>query len=406
MVNLRKFKTSEERRKALQEILGVSLENIGCHSLDEATASSRNCENMIGVAQIPLGVAGPLKLTTHNSRLPKPPPAKQALRAGGTGGQAQPITCFIPLATTEGALVASVNRGCKAISESGGATVFGEKVGMTRGPVFKTESLAHSFKLVNWLKNHSNDLYHWTSKTSKHLRLLKIEPQVLGRLVFARFYFDTGKAMGMNMVTIATDSIIQIIEKRTGSKCLSITGNFCVDKKPAWLNFILGRGRMVWAEAVLRREIVEKILKTTPEKIYEVWLAKCLLGSALAGSMGFNAHFANIIAAIFCATGQDLAQVTEGSLGVTTTEVVDKDLYISVYLPDLALGVVGGGTGLATQTEALKIIFSRRKPMVEEFSAVLGGAVLAGELSLLASLAEGSLAKAHQKLGRGKTYLC
>jgi len=204
------------------------------------------------------------------------------------------------------------------------------------------------------------------------------------------------------MATIAVDRIVPFIEKQTGSQCLSLSGNFCVDKKPAWLNFLLGRGKEIWAEVVIKKMVVQKVLKTTSQKIYDVWLNKCLLGSAMSGSLGFNAHFANVVAAIFCATGQDLAQVSEGTLGVTTTEVEQNgDLYFSVYLPDLPLGVVGGGTTLPTQKEAISIIFGRKKPSVRVLAEVVGGAVLAGELSLLASLAQGSLAKTHMKLARG-----
>lgn len=370
MFNLRDFKTIKERRGALEKTLGISLSNIGHYSLDEKFASFKNCENMIGVAQIPLGVAGPIKIRKMEEY-------------------------FLPLATTEGALVASVNRGCKAINESGGAEVFVEKVGITRGPVFKTNSLAKSFKLAEWLNKHFNDLNNLCKTTSSHIKLLKIKSQVIGKDVFIRFYFDTQEAMGMNMATIATDLMIPFIEEKTGSHCISLTGNFCVDKKANWLNFILGRGRRIWAEVQIPEKTVKEVLKTTPKKIYDIWLTKCMLGSAISGSLGFNAHFGNIIAAIFAATGQDLAHVTEGSLGITTAELVDKDLYISIYLPDLIIGTVGGGTGLQTQKEAMLIIFGKEEAKTDIFAQVIGGAVLAGELSLLASLAEGSLAKAH-----------
>jgi hydroxymethylglutaryl-CoA reductase (NADPH) len=204
--------------------------------------------------------------------------------------------------------------------------------------------------------------------------------------------------MGMNMVTIATQAIIDVIEEETKIKCLSITGNFCVDKKPGWQNFLNGRGKQVWAEATLSKEAITGILKTIPDELYEVWLSKCLIGSIMSGSMAFNSHFANIVAAFFAATGQDLAHVVEGSLGVTTMKKHANDsLYVSVYLPDVMIGIIGGGTKLKVKQEALAIIGAKSSI---ELAKVLSGAVLAGEISLLASLAEGSLAKAHQKLGR------
>jgi len=378
MISLREFKTVAQRREALEKNLGISLKNIGNYSLNEGFASSRNCENMIGAAQIPLGVAGPLKIKNKNY--------------------------FLPLATTEGALVASVNRGCRAVSLSGGVRVLVENIGITRGPVFKTNSLLASAELKNWLEEHFADLNNLAKETSGHLELKKLETQILGRNVFIRFYFDSQEAMGMNMATIAVDKFASFIEKQTGNHCLALSGNFCVDKKASWFNFVLGRGKRVWAEAQISEKIVEEVLKTTPEKISQVWLNKCLLGSALSGSIGFNAHFGNIVAAIFAACGQDLGHITEGSLGITTTELVGKDLHISIYLPDLPIGTIGGGTTLETQKEALNLmgIKNGKKGSSLQLAGIIGGAVLAGELSLLASLAEGSLALAHQKLTRGK----
>jgi len=153
------------------------------------------------------------------------------------------------------------------------------------------------------------------------------------------------------------------------------------------------------------KKVLRQVLKTSAKGFYDVWLAKCMTGSALAGSMGFNAQFANIIAAIFLATGQDPAHVVEGSLGITSTEIIGENLYVSIYLPDLMVGTVGGGTGLATQKEALSILGikgGRNGKSAERLAEIIAGSVLAGEISLLASLSEGSLVKAHNKLGRGK----
>ncbi|HEX8931760.1 MAG TPA: 3-hydroxy-3-methylglutaryl-CoA reductase, partial [Patescibacteria group bacterium] len=236
--------------------------------------------------------------------------------------------------------------------------------------------------------------------TSKHLRLTKIMVRSLANYVFVRFSFDTQDAMGMNMVTIATQKMTQLIEEETGIECLSVAGNFDIDKKPAWLNFIENKGIKAWAEIVIPEKVVQDSLKTTPEKIFDVWLSKCMIGSAMSGALGFNAHFANIIAALFIATGQDPAHVVEGSMGITTAKVLKNgDLYFSIYLPALMLGTVGGGTNLATQKEALTILGIENNK-VEKLAEIVAGTVLAGELSLIASLSEGSLAKAHQELGR------
>jgi hydroxymethylglutaryl-CoA reductase (NADPH) len=221
----------------------------------------------------------------------------------------------------------------------------------------------------------------------------------VGKYRYVRFVFDTRDTMGMNMVTIATQKLVEFIETKTFCRCISLAGNYDVDKKPSWLNVIEGRGTKAWAEVTLTKKVLTTILKTTAQKAYDVWLGKCMMGSAMSGSMAFNAQFANVVAALFLATGQDLGHVGEGSLGMTTTEIINgKDLYVSVYLPDLMVGKVGGGTGLATQHEALKLLGVENS---QKFAEIVAGAVLAGEISLLASLSEGTLAKAHKILARG-----
>jgi len=373
-MNLRDYKTVKERRKAFEKELNLDLPAIGSSNIDDSISSTRNCENMIGYTQIPLGIAGPLKIIDKEY--------------------------YVPLATTEGALVASVNRGCKAITQSGGVIVSSYHVGTTRGPVFQVKNLAESRKLFEFLKTNRDLLQTVAAKTSHHLTLKKVSSRGVGHYRYVRFAFDTQDAMGMNMVTIATSAMVTVIEKETGTKCIALAGNYDSDKKPSWLNFIENRGMKVWAEVALSHEVLTKILKTTPQKMYQVWLSKCMIGSAMAGSMGFNAQYANIIAALFAATGQDLGHIGECSVGITTAEIVNDGLYISSYLPDVMVGIVGGGTGLATQKEALSIIGVKTN---QEFAEVIGASVLAGEISLLASLSEGTLAKSHQELARGGT---
>lgn len=374
-MNLRNLKTTKTRRDFIEKKLKIKLENISKAHIDDEKLI--HCENLIGETTLPLGIAGPIRIKNSKSKIKD---------------------YYIPLATTEGALVASVNRGCKAISLSGGARTFAEDIGATRGPVFKTSGIKESRQLKLWIENNFQLIKSEAEKTSSHLKLKKIETKIAGIYVYLRLYFDTQEAMGMNMVTIATEKICQLIEKKTKNKSLAISGNFCIDKKPAWLNFISGRGKEVLAEVVLKKEIVKQVLKTTPEKFFDVWTAKCSVGSALAGSLGFNGHFANIVAAFFASTGQDLGHIVEGSLGLTFTKVLEnKNVYVSVYLPSIMIGTVGGGTKLKTKQEALSIIGAKNSI---ELAEVLGGAVLAGEISLIASLSQGSLAAVHKKLGR------
>lgn len=388
--SLRDFIKAQKRREFLEIELDIKLDDISNFNFSESDVAGRNIENLIGATQIPLGVAGPLLIHLEGEHVRW---NKTYLRSVKN--------YYIPLATTEGALVASVSRGCKAITEAGGVTVYVENVGITRGPVFKTKNLDEAMKAKIWIEKNLKTLAKAAELTSSHLKLLKADYKVIGRNLFVRFYFDTADAMGMNMATIATEVMAKLIEQKTQAKCVSLSGNFCIDKKPAWLNFISGRGKKVWAEAILPEKIVADTLKATPQQITEVVERKCHLGSMISGSLGFNAHFANIVAAIFAATGQDLAHVVEGSLGITTAEVLENgDLYFSIYLPSLVVGIVGGGTALPTQKQALEIM---KVSSVLEYARVLGAAVLAGELSLLASLAEGSLVKAHERLGRKQT---
>lgn len=380
-MKLRDFTTIADRRKALEAEIGTNLTNIGNYSLDEMQASTRHCENMIGVSQVPMGVAGPLRIKNEELR------SKDY---------------YLPLATTEGALVASVSRGCKAVTESGGVFVYSERKGITRAPVFAVKNIAHGKEIIKGIQEHIDVFKKIAESTSKHLTLVDIKPWLVGRNLYLRFQFNTQDAMGMNMATIATAAIAQHIEEKTEARLIALSGNMCVDKKPNFLNFIEGRGIPVWAEAIIPHAVIQEILKTDAKALCEVYQRKVVTGSMLSGTIGANAHSANILAAIFLATGQDIAHIAECSMNVTTVEEDEKGVYISVYLPDLVVGIVGGGTGLATQSEALSIL---RVKNSQELAEVIGASVLAGELSLLASLAENSLACAHQSLARGKTNI-
>lgn len=383
-MDLRGYKDINLRRKGLEKELSIKLPHMGSYSLNAEIASTKNCENMIGAAQIPLGIAGPLKIN----------------------GEMLAGDFFLPLATTEGALVASVNRGCKAVTKSGGTITASYRIGATRGPVFYTGNIRQEQKLYDWVKKNEGKIKKVAESTSAHLKFKKLIFRGLAEYAFIRFAFDTQDAMGMNMATIATEKIVKFIEKETGILCISLAGNFDADKKPAWINFIENRGYKVWAEATIRKEIIKEVLKTSSSKIYDVWLSKNMLGSAMSGSLGFNAHFANVVSSIFIATGQDPAHVVEASMGITTARITkSEDLYFSIYIPALMVGTVGGGTSLNTQKEALSIMEingGNQGKNARKLAEIIGGAVLAGEISLLASLAENSLVSAHQKLGRGK----
>jgi len=378
-------KAAEARRQYLEKTVGVRLENIGKTIIDLNTVVGRNIENVIGAVQIPVGVAGPL-----------------LVRGDYANGY-----FYVPLATTEGALVASVNRGAKFVTESGGVRVKVLKDGMARAPLFRLPSLIDAVEFVEWVTQHFDDLKKAAESTTRHGRLKEVQPFVVGNYVWLRLVFSTGDAMGMNMATIASEAVAKYVQQHfPKARLVALSGNMCVDKKANAVNFILGRGKTVTAEAVVKREVLER-LGITAEDVHEVNVRKNLIGSALAHSYGFNAHFANIVAAIFIATGQDVAQVVESSMGITSTEPRDEGLYISVFLPSLEVGTVGGGTGLPTQREALALLGvagSGNPPGTNalKFAEIIAATVLAGELNLLIALARNELASAHQRLGRAK----
>ena len=374
------------RREALERICGARLDAIGHHSFDTTMASQRNCENMIGVAQIPMGIVGPL--TVHGEHIDG--------------------DVWVPMATTEGALLASINRGCAAIRLAGGAAVYVDDVGMTRAPVFRAGSHRETRAFLAWVRDHDDEIRAVASGTSRFLKLTEVRPYTFGTSIFLRFRFTTGDAMGMNMATIACDRIVrELIEPQTGIPCVALSGNYCVDKKAASVNFNEGRGKRIHAEVVLDAATLKETLKTDAASLAEVQYRKNLLGSIAAGAMGYNAHFANVLSAIFLATGQDPAHVVGGSTGVTCIELrPNGSVYASIFIPDAPLGAIGGGTSLNTQSEALRILGVVPDPdrpghAAMRLAEIAGAAVLAGELSLMAAFTSSDLARAHERLGRG-----
>ncbi len=376
------------RRRFIERKIGSQLPSLASTIIDFDEIVGRNIENPIGAVQVPVGIIGPLKINGEYAR-----------------GE-----FYVPLATTEGALVASVSRGAKAITLSGGAKTRILYDGMTRAPLLWTPSVEEALRLVEWVKQSFNEIKAVAESTTRHGKLVDIKPYITGNNVWLRFIYTTGDAMGMNMATIATDKACNYIEENFPGtvKCLALSGNMCVDKKPAIINMLEGRGKTVVAETIISRDTALKVLKAEPELIHDINTRKNLLGSARAGAIAYNAHFANIIAAIFIATGQDVAQVVESSMGYTWTEITsDGDLYISVTLPSLEVGTVGGGTRLPTQREALRILGVEGGgdppgTNARKFAEIIAATVLAGELNLLAALAAKQLARAHIALGRGK----
>jgi len=373
-MDLRNQPDWKTRNRELEADCHISLRAIADTFADDI--DDTHCENLIGSVSIPVGVAGPIEVRGEHC----------------TGSH------YVPLSTTEGALVASVHRGCKAISLSGGVYVHVEKVGTTRGPIFQAKNSKEAFCFGEWLQTSKEQIANVAKETSAHLSLIACEHEIQGKNIYVRFAFDTDQAMGMNMVTIATQKIVEFITTTHPVTCIAIAGNYDSDKKPSWSTFSKGRGRKGWADVTLSASIVQDVLKTTPQAIVDVVQAKCIEGSIAVGALGYNAHYANIVAALYVATGQDLANVVEGSHGITQAAVEpDGSLYFAVKVPAIMVGSVGGGTKLRTQKEARSITKCETS---DEFAELVVAAVCAGELSLLAALASHTLSQAHKRLGR------
>ncbi|ELY72673.1 hydroxymethylglutaryl-CoA reductase (NADPH) [Natrinema pallidum] len=375
------------RRLLVERETGTELEAIGDYAFP-AEEADPNIENMIGAAQVPMGVVGPVPV------------------AGGAADGEH----YLPLATTEGALLASVNRGLGVIRSAGGADARVTKNGMTRAPVFRVAGVAEAAETVEWVEDEFETLRAAAESTTSHGELLDIEPYVVGDSVYLRFAYDTKDAMGMNMATIATGEACELVESETPASLVALSGNLCSDKKPAAINAVEGRGRSVTADALIPGELVEDRLHTTADAIAEANTRKNLIGSAKAGSLGFNAHAANVVGAAFLATGQDEAQVVEAANTITTMDARERedgttDLYASVSLASLEVGTVGGGTKLPTQAEALDILGLRGGgdppgSNADALAEIIAVGALAGELSLLGALSSRHLASAHEDLGR------
>nr|ADX01170.1 putative 3-hydroxy-3-methyl-glutaryl-CoA reductase [Bacopa monnieri] len=374
------------RREALQRATGKSLNGLPLEGFDYDSILGQCCEMPVGYVQIPVGIAGPLLLNGKEYS--------------------------VPMATTEGCLVASTNRGCKAIFASGGASSVILKDGMTRAPVVRFGTAKRAAELKFFLEDPLNfePLSLIFNSSSRFGRLQSIKCAVAGKNLYMRFTCSTGDAMGMNMVSKGVQNVMDFLNKEfPDMDVIGISGNYCSDKKPAAVNWIEGRGKSVVCEAIIKEDVVKKVLKTDVAPLVELNMLKNLTGSAMAGALGgFNAHASNIVSAVYIATGQDPAQNVESSHCITMMGAVNdgKDLHISVTMPSIEIGTVGGGTQLASQSACLNLLgvkgASKDAPgsNSRQLATIVAGAVLAGELSLMSALAAGQLVRSHMKYNR------
>ncbi|MEW6470415.1 MAG: hydroxymethylglutaryl-CoA reductase [Bacteroidota bacterium] len=341
-----------------------------------------NIENYIGMTQVPTGVIGPLRVL----------------------GSAAEGDFYVPLATSEGALVASYHRGAKASRLSGGITSICMIEAVQRSPVFKFNNLAELGTFMMYAIQNIELFKTITEQTSRFAKLFDVIPNIEGNHLMLTFEYQTGDAAGQNMVTLCTDAVCKHLLDKAPVKPVYwfIEGNYSGDKKATALSFTTVRGKKVTAEAEIPRPIVEKVLKSTPEMVAEYWQTSTV-GVIQSGAIGAQGHFANGLAALFLATGQDVACVSEAAVGITRMEVTSSGaLYASATLPNLIVGTVGGGTSLPTQRECLELMDCYGAGKARKLAEICGALVLSGELSIAAALSAGHFSSAHKKFGRKK----
>ena len=368
--------------KTSNEIFG----NLSYRQYDYSKVLNACCENVLGFVEIPVGYAGPLTLDSKKY--------------------------FVPMATTEGALVASTNRGCKALSYYGVRSIV-EDVGMTRAPCVKFPDVVSAAQAKRWMETAENfqTIKAAFDSTSRFARLQELLIAMDGPQLYIRFRAFTGDAMGMNMVSKGAENALRIVQHAFPEmEIISLSGNFCSDKKPAAINWIKGRGKRVVCESRISEEVLRNLLKTDAKTLVQCNKLKNMAGSALAGSIGGNnAHAANMVTAIFIATGQDPAQNITSSNCSTNMELHGdnpNDLYLTCTMPSLEVGTVGGGTVLPGQSACLDVLGVRGAHQThpaensKQLARVICATVMAGEISLMAALVNSDLVKSHMKHNR------
>lgn len=370
------------RQDFVEEYTGVKVKHLKHFSIDPNTLEG-NCENFTGVAQVPIGFAGPIRVN----------------------GEFAKGEFLVPLATTEGTLVASYNRGIKALNMAGGvkATVVSDV--MQRAPVFVFEDAREGRKFVQWIDEHFDEIKVEAEATSSIAKLRDIDPYTSNKFVYLRFNYRTGDAAGQNMVgraTFAACSWIIDVYENEKIKNFYLESNFATDKKASQINIMRTRGKRVTAECTVPRMILEEHMRVEPELLtHHAGVAN--IGSILSGANNNGLHSANGITAMFIATGQDVANVSESSAALIYSEVTpEKDLYISITIPSLIVATYGGGTGLATQNECLEILGCAGEGGVNKLAEIIASVVLAGEISLGSAISSSDWVSSHEKYGRNR----
>ena len=366
------------RRAWVERKTGAELKHVGSASWDSELMRG-NIENPIGVAQIPMGVAGPVLVQGQNAR----------------------GLFYVPMATTEGALIRSYERGMVALTKGGGVQTALLADENQTAPAFFFDDVERATAFAAWLEDHLPDMKEAAASTTRHGKLVNFKCYQTGRQVIVNFGFRTGDAQGMNMIVRATDAVCHWIQDHyKGTKYFLFSG-LCGEKRASGFLMTRGKGKRVTAGGLLPHDVLRLYLHTTAEQMFRVWQAT-VVGNLQAGAIGYTGHAANGLAAIFIATGQDVANVVNSSCAVTVFEPHAAGLYVSVTLPALSVATVGGGTALPTPREALRIMDCIGSGKAAKMAEIVAATILGGEVSMGAAIASGEFVGAHERYGRNR----
>ena len=371
---------ASQRATFVAEMTGAKLDAVASYTIDP-TVTNGNIENFTGTAQVPIGIAGPLKMVGEHAK----------------------GDFYIPMATTEGTLVASYSRGMRVISECGGARTTVVKHSMQRAPVFMFDNALEAREFGQWLRDNLDSIRGVVKTSSRTARLAEIEQYIVGNMMYTRFCYTTGDAAGQNMTGKATLFACEWIRANHPLKPrFVLSGNTDTDKKHSMMNMIQTRGKRVVAEFILKRDVARELLRVKTEWLYRFRQISSV-GTMQAGSVYSGAHSANGIAAMFIATGQDAANVSESHAGLTYVELYENgDFYWSVTLPALICATFGGGTGLPTQRECLEMMDCYGTGKADKLAEIIAAVVLAGDVSLSSAILAHEWVSSHEKMGRNR----
>jgi hydroxymethylglutaryl-CoA reductase (NADPH) len=369
----------QDRRDFVRDVTGVTMEYTARIAYDPELTHG-NIEHLIGTAQVPLGIAGPLRINGEHAN-----------------GE-----YLIPLATTEGTLVASYNRGMKVLNAAGGVTCTVQDDSMQRAPVFIFDSAREARAFAQWLQQNVEKIADIAESTTSVGKMLRIETYLAHRFAFCRFDYTTGDAAGQNMVSKATFAATSwIVSERPEIRHFYLESNFATDKKASLVNVMQTRGKRVTAEALIPRQVLGKVMRVTPEALVR-HSSVANVGAFLSGAVNNGLQSSNGIAALFIACGQDAANVAESSAAVIHSEVADDGLYVAITLPSLIVATYGGGTSLPTQAECLALLGCSGPGKVNALAEIVAGTVLAGEISLASAISALDWVSAHEQYGRNR----